>query len=70
MGDATKAHTLVLRIWLEPAASSASSPEWRGTVRNVMNGDQASFRHIEGVADAIRKLIEQAETRSAHNGET
>jgi hypothetical protein len=43
-------------MWHEKSGDPDGSGEWRGEVRDVTDNVVAYFRHIDGLAAAIRKL--------------
>ncbi len=54
--DGNGSHTFLVRMWHEKSGDPDGSGEWRGEVRDVTDNVVAYFRHIDGLAAAIRKL--------------
>lgn len=46
--------TFVVRFWQE---SGAGAPRWRGQVRHIQSGEQASFTDEATLTDFIRRWI-------------
>ena len=48
-----RSHTFVLHLWFEAGDEGG---EWRGEILDVATRDRASFRHLDGLASAVRQL--------------
>jgi hypothetical protein len=48
-----------MRLWEEPGGGDDDGGELRGEIRHVPSGTTAYFRRLEGVAAALRRLLEQ-----------
>lgn len=51
-----RSHTFVLRLWFEIRSEDADEGEWRGEIRDVTTHSRVTFRHLEGLAAAVREL--------------
>jgi hypothetical protein len=40
-------HTFIVRIWREPREIEGMTPEWRGVVERVGNGDHRYFQRLD-----------------------
>ena len=49
-----ESHVFVLRLWFEPGGDGGG--EWRGEIRDVTTRARVAFRHLEGLAAAVREL--------------
>jgi hypothetical protein len=56
MRHARFVQTFVVKIWLESEEDALLPGEWRGEARDVLSGRIVYFRHLEGIAEAIRRL--------------
>lgn len=54
--DWERSYTFVLRLWFEVRKEDDDNGEWRGELRDVTTRSRVSFRHLEGLAAAVREL--------------
>jgi len=52
-----KAHSFIVRIWLEPRESQAALPEWRGVVEHVQSGDRSYLRDLGELSEFIQYYL-------------
>ncbi len=60
VSDVLRARTFIVRMRLERDAASAAG-EWRGEIERVPDGARGYFREVEGVVEALRRLLREVE---------
>ena len=65
--EPSTARTFILRVWLEPGASTGAG-EWRGELRSVPGGETAYFRTWDALPALMRRAVEEEE--GIGNGES
>jgi hypothetical protein len=58
--DSVLSHTVILRLWREPAERADGPAEWRGEAVHVPSGQVRYFRSLEAAVPVLYALLDPA----------
>lgn len=52
-------HVFIIRIWCEPREIEGASPEWRGAIECVQNGERRYLKNLDEIAAFIAPYLKK-----------
>jgi hypothetical protein len=60
-GQLRRAHSFVIRMWIEPREVAGMAGDWRGEIQHVPSGQRTGFDGLGSITEKIRQMILEAE---------